>query len=71
MHMTFETFNPAYLADLAALIVSISVEGEQSLVPDKVRNLLGIREGVLDPDACGDWRNGKVSGSTLCPACLS
>ena len=41
----------AHLANLAALIVAVSVEGEKSLGPDQVRDLLGIWESVLDPDA--------------------
>lgn len=39
------------LSDLAALIMPVSVEGEEALCPDKIRHLLGFREGILNVDA--------------------
>lgn len=40
-----------HLADPAALLVSVLVEGEHALGAHQLHRLLGIREGVLDADA--------------------
>ena len=41
----------AHLADLAALVVSVGVEGELALGTNEVHRLLGIGEGVFNADA--------------------
>lgn len=40
-----------HLADPAALLVAILVEGEQALRADQIHCLLRVREGVLDANA--------------------
>lgn len=42
---------PTHLADAAALVVAVLVEGEQPLGAHQVHHLLRLREGVLDLDA--------------------
>jgi hypothetical protein len=41
-------FGLAHLADPAALLVTILIEGEHALGSDQLNGLLGIRESVLD-----------------------
>lgn len=40
-----------YLANAAALLVTVLVEGEEALLVDEFGDLCGLREGVLDLDA--------------------